>query len=90
MVEITKMSSRGQVVVPQKAREESGAGEGTIFAVFGSKDAIVLKKIEIPDKEKLIKDLEKISKEGRKRAEKLGLKEEDVPRLVHKLRGIKE
>jgi len=89
-VEITKMSSRGQIVVPQDLRKELKVKEGTLFAIFGSRDTLVLKKIEAPSKEKLIADLEKIAREGRKRAEKLGLKEKDIPKLIHKARGIKE
>ena len=74
-IEITKMSSKGQVVIPQGLREKLKAKEGSVFAVFGNNDTLILKRIQMPDKEKLIKDLEKIAKEGRKRAEKLGLKE---------------
>lgn len=89
-VETTKMSSRGQIVIPLDIRDEIKAREGTIFAVFGSRDTIVLKKIETPTKENLIKDLEKIARDGRKRAEKLGIKESDVPKLIHNLRRIRE
>ena len=88
-VETIRMSSKGQVVIPQDIREELGMNEGTIFAVVGSKDTIVLKKIQTPSKDVLIKELENIAKEGRKRAEKLGIKEEDISDLVHKLRKSK-
>lgn len=89
-VETTKMSSRGQIVIPQDIRDEVNADEGTVFAVIGSRDTIILKKLEAPSKEKLIKDLENIAKEGRKRAEKLGIKESDVPRMVERLRKEKK
>lgn len=85
-VELTKASSRGQIVIPQDLREEMNVKEGTLFAVFGSGDTIILKKIKTPTKEKLIKDLEEIAKKGRKRAEQLGLKESDVPNVVHRFR----
>ncbi len=88
-IEITKMSSRGQIVVPQDLRKEMKAKEGTLFAVFGSNDTIILKRIKVPSKEKLIEELDRIAKAGRKRAEKLGLKEEDIPKIVHKIRKIK-
>lgn len=89
-IEITKMSSKGQVVIPQGLRNRLNAEEGSIFAVFGSDDAIVLKKIGMPGKKELIKDLERIAREGRKTAEKLGLKESDISRKIHKLRGVEE
>jgi len=85
-IETTKMSSKGQIVIPQDIREEINAKEGTIFAILGSNDTIILKKIETPSKENLIKELTQMAKEGRKRAEKLGIKESDIPDKVHKIR----
>ena len=84
--ETIKMSSRGQIVIPRDIREELKASEGTIFSVVSSKDAIILKKISIPSKEELIKELGAIALEGRKRAEKLGIKESNVPELVQRVR----
>ena len=86
MIETIKMSSKGQVVIPQNIRNDLKAKEGTVFAVVGNSDTVILKKIATPSKEELIRDLRNIAKEGRKRAEKLGIKEEDVPNLVHKAR----
>ncbi|MBS3102721.1 AbrB/MazE/SpoVT family DNA-binding domain-containing protein [Candidatus Woesearchaeota archaeon] len=84
--ETIKMSSRGQIVIPRDIREELKASEGTIFSVVSSKDAIILKKIPTPSKEELIKELGAIALEGRKRAEKLGIKESNVPELVQRVR----
>jgi AbrB family looped-hinge helix DNA binding protein len=89
-MEITSISSRGQVVIPQRLRDKMCLKEGEKFVVMGEDGTIILKKIEMPGKDKLICDLEKIAKRGRERAEKLGIKEKDVPKLVHRLRGIKE
>jgi len=86
-IETTKMSSRGQIVIPQDIRESVEAKEGTVFAIFGNGDTIILKKMETPTKEKIIDDLRKIAKEGRKKAEKLGIKESDVSILIKKIRG---
>jgi len=85
-VEMIKMSSKGQIVIPQEIRAEINASEGTIFAVISGKDSIVLKKVAIPSKEDLINELQNIAKEGAKRAEKLGIKESDVSDLIHKRR----
>ena len=84
--ETIKMSSRGQIVIPQDIREGLKASEGTIFSVVSAKDTIILKKIPTPSKEELIKELGAIALEGRKRAEKLGIKESDVPELVQRAR----
>jgi len=86
MIETIKMSSKGQVVIPQEMREEMHAKEGTVFAIVGSKDTLVLKKIMTPSKEELIRELKIIAKEGSKRAEKLGIKKSDIPHLVHRIR----
>lgn len=88
-VETVRMSSKGQIVIPQDIREALKAEEGSVFAVIGGKDSVILKKIETPSKEDLIKDLEKIAKEGRKRAEKLGIKESHIPELINKIRKEK-
>lgn len=85
-VTTTKMSSKGQIVIPQNVRDHIQATEGTLFAVTSSKDSVLLKKIHTPSKETLIKDLKKIAKEGRKRAQKLGIRQRDIPELVHKAR----
>lgn len=86
-VELTKLSSKGQIVLPQDIREELNAKEGTVFAVFGSRDTVVLKKIEKPSKESLLKELKTMAIEGKKRLEKKGLKESDIPAIVQKSRG---
>jgi hypothetical protein len=44
----------------------------------------------MPSKEELISELKEIAKEGAKRAEKLGINENDVPNLIHKLRNSKK
>ena len=84
--ETIKMSSRGQIVIPRDIREELKASEGTIFSVVSAKDAIILKKISTPSKEDLIKEIGAIALEGRKRAEKLGIKESNVPELIQRAR----
>ncbi|MBI2142837.1 AbrB/MazE/SpoVT family DNA-binding domain-containing protein [Candidatus Woesearchaeota archaeon] len=85
-METTKMSSRGQVVIPENVRAAVSASEGTLFAVVGSRDTIVLKKIGMPSKEALIKDLEKIAREGRALLEGKGLKESDILNMAQRVR----
>ena len=80
------MSSRGQVVIPQDVREEVCVGEGTVFAVMAGKDMIMLKKMETPSKESLIKDLKRLAREGRNRIEEKGLKERDLHEFARRVR----
>ena len=45
-MEITKISSKGQVVIPLKIRNELGIEEGSVLGVEKMKDMIILKKID--------------------------------------------
>lgn len=84
--ETTKMSSRGQIVIPQDIRVEINADEGTIFSVVSTKDTIILKKIQTPTKEALLKEIGILALKGRKKAEKLGIRESDVSKLIQRIR----
>ncbi len=77
-VETVKMSSKGQIVIPQDVRKELDAHEGTLFAVVASRDTIVLKKIDTPSKEDLIADLEVFAKFSKKRLQSKGFTEKDL------------
>ena len=79
------MSSKGQIVIPQGIRDKIRAREGTLFSVIGENDTLVLKKVNTYSKEELIKSLQKIAK----KAEKLGIKENDVLDIVHRFREEK-
>ena len=89
MIGTVKMSSKGQIVIPQGIRDKLHVGEGTIFSVIGDKDTLILKKVNIHSKEELIKSLQKIAKKAEKKAEKLGIKENDVLDIVHRFREEK-
>lgn len=90
MIETVKMSSKGQIVIPQNIRDEIQAQEGTLFAVIRNKNAVILKKIETPSKEELLKSLGKIADEGRKRLESKGIRESDMPKIVEQRRARKD
>ena len=90
MVSITKISSKGQIVIPQGIRTEIRASEGTMFAVVSGRDSIVLKKITMPSKDELICELKEIAKEGSKRAQKLRIQEKDITDLIHQARNNKK
>ena len=45
-MEITKLSSKGQLVIPQKMRKELKMNEGSVIAIEQMKDLIVIKKID--------------------------------------------
>ncbi len=47
-VELTKLSTRGQVVIPIKIRDELGINPGNRFVVYVVDDSIVLKTLNLP------------------------------------------
>lgn len=84
-VEFTKLSSKGQVVIPQDIRENMNLEEGTPFAVVQQDDAIILKRIELPE----IKSWEEVSRPFREAAKKSGITPEDVERIIAEVRKVK-
>jgi len=65
-LEITSMSSRGQVVIPLDIREQLGLKEGEKFIVVGEGDTVILKKVSMPsfnNFDKLIKKTQQFAKE---------------------------
>ncbi|MEW6203630.1 MAG: AbrB/MazE/SpoVT family DNA-binding domain-containing protein [bacterium] len=86
MAEITKMSSRGQIVVPSQIREKLHLTVGDTFAVYNTEDAIVLKKIQVPSAEEAF---EKLNQWGVRLAKERGWKEKDVVKIVHRSRNKK-
>lgn len=85
-VEIVKVSSKGQLVIPKETRDEMGIEEGTAFALAVRGDTIVLKRMLPPTEEQFWKDWETMGKEGKKRLQKKGLTERDIPDLIEKHR----
>lgn len=70
--QITKMSSRGQIVIPEGIRDEMGLEAGSTFVVFARKDAdsILLKKLEF---QAPVKAFEEMVKWSRQHATEKGL-----------------
>ncbi len=50
--EVTTVSEKGQVVIPQSLRKELGIKPKTKFLIFGRGDTVVMKKLELPDVKK--------------------------------------
>ena len=82
-VEFTKVSSKGQVVIPQDIRESMKLKPGTHLAVIEQKDAILLKKIEMPK----IKSWRAVTKPFREAAKKSGFTKADFDRIIEEVKG---
>ena len=46
-MELAKLSSKGQIVIPSKIRVELGIDEGSVLGVEKMKDMVILKKIDV-------------------------------------------
>lgn len=64
IMELTKISSKGQVVIPLKIRDELGMQEGSVLGVEKMKDMVILKKIDVDLVSQFKKSLEDV-KTGR-------------------------
>lgn len=88
MVNITKISSKGQLVIPQEIRERLKVREGNLFIVTDQDDSICLKKIELPK----IKNWKEATKPFREAAKKSGFTKEDLNIIIEesRLKGNKK
>jgi len=81
----TRMSSKGQVVIPESIRKQLNLKEGAQFLVVGEGDAVVLKVVTLPD----MSQFDELIKQARQQAKEAGLTEKDVRSAVTKARGKK-
>jgi AbrB family looped-hinge helix DNA binding protein len=81
-VATTKMSSRGQVVIPESIREELGLKPGSQFVVVGKGDVVILKSITPPS----MKDFDSLIRSARKQAREAGLRKSDVTAVIREAR----
>jgi AbrB family looped-hinge helix DNA binding protein len=81
----TKMSSKGQVVIPENIRKRLNLKAGSQFVVLGDDGVVILKTIEAPS----MKDFNALVGEARKQARQAGLKQSDISVAVAKARTHK-
>jgi AbrB family looped-hinge helix DNA binding protein len=81
----TRMSSKGQVVIPESIRKRLDLKEGAQFLVVGEGDVVILKMVTPPD----ISEFDILIKQARQQAKEAGLKPKDIASAVAKARGRK-
>lgn len=79
----TRMSSKGQVVIPEKIRHQLGFSAGQEFVVVGKRDVVILKSV----KPISLSGLEGLLARSRGLARKYGLKKKDLAAAIAKVRG---
>jgi len=61
-MEIARISSKGQIVIPLKIRNEMGINQGSVMAIEKINDVVVIKKMNTDLLEQFKKSLEDLKK----------------------------
>jgi len=85
-VSTTKMSSKGQVVIPENIRKQLNLKVGSQFVVVGEKDVVILKNISSPS----LDEFGDLIAEARKKGKQAGIKKTDINNAILKVRGKKK
>jgi AbrB family looped-hinge helix DNA binding protein len=78
----TKLSSKGQVVIPEAIRETLGLSAGDQFVVIGRDNTVVLQTVTPPQ----MGDFQKLLAQARAEARRSGIKKSDVKKAISKIR----
>jgi AbrB family looped-hinge helix DNA binding protein len=79
----TKLSSKGQVVIPESVRDELQIKEGAHFMVIGQGDTVILKIIAPPRPA----EFKALLAESHAQAKAAGLKKSDIKKAIKKVRS---
>ena len=81
----TKMSSKGQVVIPEDIRKRLNLKPGSQFVVIGENDVVILKAISQPSME----EFDALIAEARRQAKHARLRKSDIDSAIRSVRGRK-
>jgi len=79
----TRLSSRGQVVIPEDVRKTLKLRTGDQFVVIGRGDTVILKTIPAPS----FAEFSDMLDEARRQAKAAGLRKADVDRIIREVRS---
>ena len=79
----TKMSSKGQIVIPENIRDRLGLKPGEQFVVVGEDDVVILKKIAPLS----MADFDELITTARQQARQASMKRSDISSAVGATRG---
>ena len=82
-VSTTKMSFKGQAVIPPQIRELLALEAGSRFIVVGDKDAVILKRIVAPS----LSEFDGLIRQARSQEENARLKQSDIDNAIKQVRG---
>jgi AbrB family looped-hinge helix DNA binding protein len=81
-IEMGTVSSRGQICIPNDIREDLGLKEGSKILFVLADDSLIVKKVNMQTFREITKPLKEAAK-------KAGMKESEVPGIVHRFRSKK-
>ena len=81
----TRLSSKGQVVIPEEVRRRLGLKPGVQFVVVGEGDVVILKAGSPPSME----EFDDLMAKARTQARRAGLKRSDIDEAIRKVRARK-
>lgn len=79
----TKMSSKGQVVIPERIRNELGLEPGTQFVVVGDRDVVILKALTAPS----FSEFDDLIAKARQQASDSGITPADIEKIIEEVKG---
>lgn len=79
----TRMSSKGQVVIPEDVRDRLKLMPGVQFVVVGEGDVVILKTITHPS----MKRFDSLIQQARQQARMSAMKQSDILKAVRTVRG---
>ena len=82
ILEVTSLSTKGQIVIPNEIREKMKLGPGSKLIIIQEGENILLKPIKTPK----MNQFEKIIAIGDKFREELDLKEADIEKAIKEVR----
>jgi len=81
----TRMSSKGQVVIPEDIRTRLGLETGVQFVVVGDNDVVILKTIQSPS----MVEFDGLVRKARRQARASGMKATDIAKAISRVRSRK-
>jgi AbrB family looped-hinge helix DNA binding protein len=78
----TKLSSKGQIVIPEGVRRTLGLNEGDRFVVIGQGDTVILKVITPPR----LEDFQELLVQARAQAKRAGFRKADLKSAIAAVR----
>ena len=82
----TKMSSKGQVVLPEALRQMYGWESGTAFTILVYKGSIIMQPLKTPTEDEIAAEFEEAFAESRRQAKAAGMTPADIANAISDVR----